>query len=325
MKIFFSILVALLLSVVGICQAEKQTSGYPSKAIRWIVTYPPGGGTDIVARMIAPLLSQRLGQPVVVDNRGGASGMIGTELCARAPNDGHTLLLGTSSGLLILPLLSRKMPFDTFKDFVAISLIVVIPQMLVVNPSLALHSVKDLIATAKAQPGQLRYATAGLGSPNHLATELLSYMTHVQMTHVPYKGAAAGIIDVISGQIQWMFNPMPALMPQVRAGKLRARAVSGAQRSLAVPDLPTVAESGVPGYEYVLWYGMFGPAKIDRSIVSRLNQELSQILSQAEMGQALMAQGAEVKPTTPDQFLSFMRADAKRIATVIRLANIQLD
>ncbi len=305
--------------------AATATPGYPARPIRWIVTFPAGGGTDIVARMVGAKLGELLGQQVVVDNRGGASGVIGTELAARAAPDGHTLLFGTSSALVILPLLSNKLPFDTFRDFAPVSLLVTIPQLLVVHQGIAANSVKELVALAKATPGKLTYATSGLGSPNHLATELFNTMTGVTMTHVPYKGAAPGITDLLGGQVQLMFNPMPALVPHVKSGKLKALGVGSAARSPALPDVPTVAEAGVPGYEYVLWYGMFAPRQTPAPIVARLNAHVVSILAQPDIVRQLAVQGADARSTTPDEFTRFMRAESERLARVIKTAKIRLE
>lgn len=265
------------------------TPGYPSRPIRWVVTFPAGGGTDIVARTLAPKLFEALGQPLVVDNRGGATGAIGTEIVARAAPDGHTLLFGTSGALSALPLLNSKLSYDAFRDFSPISLLVIIPQLLVVSQTFPASTVKDLIALAKAAPGKLGYATSGLGSPNHLATELLNTMAGISTLHVPYKGAAPGIADLLGGQVQFMFNPTPALVPQVKSGRLKALAVGSVTRSPALPDVPTVAEAGVPGYEYVLWYGFFAPAKTPANIVARLNAVTTDILAQPDIVQRLAA------------------------------------
>ncbi len=325
MKFCFVAGVLLFAVPATVVYAATATPGYPSRPIRWIVTYPPGGGTDIVARTIAPKLSELLGQPVVIDNRGGASGIIGTELAARAAPDGHTLLFGTSSGLIISPLLSSALPFDTFRDFAPVSLLVTIPQMLVVHPGVLANSVKELIALAKAAPGRLNYATSGAGAPNHLATELFNTLTGITMTHVPYKGAAPGIADLLGGQVQLMFNPMPALMPQVKSGKLRALAVGSAQRSPAAPEVPTVAEAGVPGYEYSLWYGVFVQAQTPRPVVTRLNEHIVAILAQPDMVQRLAAQGAEASSNSPEALTRFMRVESERLARVIKAAKIRLE
>jgi len=315
----------LIATFSSVANAATATPGYPSRPIRWVVTFPAGGGTDIVARTLAPKLSEMLGQPFVVDNRGGASGAIGTEIVARAAPDGYTLLFGTSGALGVLPLLASNLPYDPFRDFAAISLLVVIPQLLVVHPSIPANSVKELIALAKAAPGKLNYATSGMGSPNHLANELFNTMTGTVMTHVPYKGAAPGVTDLLGGQVQLMFNPMPALVPHVKSGKLRALGVGGATRSPALPDVPTVAEAGVPGYEYVLWYGFFAPAKTPRPIVTRLNEHIVSILAQPDIAQRLAAQGAEARATTPEEFTRFMRAEVERLSRVIKAAKIKLE
>lgn len=306
-------------------QAATATPGYPSRPIRWVVTFPAGGGTDIVARTLAPKLSEALGQPLVVDNRGGASGAIGTEIVARAAPDGYTLLFGTSGALSALPLLNSKLGYDAFRDFSPISLLVEIPQLLVVNQNYPANSLKELIVLAKASPGKLNYATSGLGSPNHLATELLNTMAGVSTTQVPYKGAAPGIADLLGGQVQFMFNPMPALVPQVKSGKLKALGVGSATRSPALPDVPTVAEAGLPGYEYVLWYGFFAPAKTPTAIIARLNELVVSILAQPDIVQRLAAQGAEARANSPAEFTRFMRAERERLSRVVKVAKITLD
>jgi tripartite-type tricarboxylate transporter receptor subunit TctC len=305
--------------------AATATPGYPSRPIRWVVTFPAGGGTDIVARTLSPKLSEALGQPLVIDNRGGASGAIGTEIVARAAPDGHTLLFGTSGALGVLPLLTSKLPYDPFRDFSPISLLVVIPQLLVVHHGFAASSLKELIALAKVSPGKLNYATSGLGSPNHLATELFNTMAGVSTTQVPYKGAAPGIADLLGGQVQFMFNPMPALVPHVKSGKLKALGVGGAVRSPALPEVPTVAEAGLPGYEYVLWYGFFAPAKTPAPIVARLNEHVLAILAQPDVVQRLAAQGAEARGNSPAEFTRFMRAERERLARVVAAAKISLE
>ena len=310
---------------VAASYAATTTPGYPSRPIRWVVTFPPGGGTDIVARTLSAKLSELLGQPLVIDNRSGAAGAIGTEIVARAAPDGHTLLFGTSGALGVLPLLNSKLTYDPFRDFAPISLLVVIPQLLVVNQGYPANSVKELVALAKASPGKLNYATSGLGSPNHLATELFNTMAGIGTTHVPYKGAAAGIADLMGAQVQFMFNPMPALVPLVKSGKLKALGVGGTTRSPALPDVPTVAEAGVPGYEYVLWYGFFAPAKTSVSIVTRLNEHVLAILAQPEVVQRLAAQGAEARGNSPAEFTLFMRTERERLARVVKAAKISLE
>jgi tripartite-type tricarboxylate transporter receptor subunit TctC len=298
---------------------------YPARPIRWIVTYPPGGPTDVVARAIGSKLTAAWGQQIVIDNRAGAGGVIGTELAAKAVPDGYTLLFGTSAGLTINPALSNKLPYDAVRDFAPVSLLVLNPQLLVVHPSIAANSVKELIALAKARPGQLNYASVGQGSPNHLGMELFKALTGTQMVHVPYKGTGPALTDLLGGQIQLMFNSMPSVLPLVASGKLKALAVGSAQRSAAIPDIPTVAEAGVTGFENVTWYGMFAPSRTTRDIVVKLNREVVRILAEPEMAQRLAAQGAEPRSSTPEELAKFMQVESARWNKVIKAANIRLE
>jgi tripartite-type tricarboxylate transporter receptor subunit TctC len=310
------------ITLLAIGTAGAQT--YPSKPLRWIVTYPPGGPTDVVARAVGAKLSEAWHQQVVIDNRAGAGGIIGTELAAKAPPDGYTLLFGTSAGLCINPSLSNKLPYDPVQDFAPISLVVINPQLLVTNIALPAHSVKELIALAKSKPGQLNYASVGPGTPNHLGMELLKTLTAINVVHIPYKGTGPAITDLIAGQVQLMFNSMPSVLPHVRTGKLRAIAVGSANRSRAVPDIPTVAESGVPGFEYVTWYGLFVPAKTPKDIVQKLNDALVTILSDPEMSKWLISQGAEPAATTPAQLRRYMEEETQRWKKVIAAAHIKM-
>jgi len=315
------LLVAGLLLLADTVMAQS----YPVRPIRWIVTYPPGGPTDVVARAIGAKLTAAWGQQIVIDNRAGAGGVIGTDLAAKAVPDGYTLLFGTSAGLTINPALSNKLPYDAVKDFAPVSLLVLNPQLLVVHPSVAANSVKELIALAKARPGQLNYASVGQGSPNHLGMELFKALTGTEMVHVPYKGTGPALTDLLGGQIQLMFNSMPSVLPLVASGKLKAFAVGSAQRSAAVPDIPTVAEAGVPGFENVTWYGMFAPARTHRDIVVRLNREVVRILAEPEMAQRLATQGAEPRSSTPEELAKFMQVESQRWKKVIKAANIRLE
>jgi tripartite-type tricarboxylate transporter receptor subunit TctC len=298
---------------------------YPSKPVRWIVTYPPGGPTDVVARAVGVKLTAAWDQQVVIDNRAGAGGVIGTELAAKSVPDGYTLLLGTSAGLSINPALSSKLPYDAVKDFAPISLLVINPQILVVNTAVPVSSVKDLVALAKSRPGQLNYASVGQGTPNHLGMELLKSLTGIDMVHIPYKGTGPAITDLLGGQVQVMFNSMPSVLPHVRTGKLKGLAVGSAQRSPAAPDIPTVAEAGVPGFEYVTWYGMFAPAQTPKGIITKLNAQVAKILAEPEMAQRLASQGAEPRSSTPEALAKFMRDETERWKKVIRSAGIKVD
>jgi len=318
------LITAALLAALAPAQWAVAQS-YPTKPIRWIVTYPPGGPTDVVARAIGAKLTEAWGQQIIIDNRAGAGGMIGTELGARAAPDGYTLLFGTSAGMTINPALQSKLPYDPVKDFAPVSLLVINPQLLVLNPTVPANSVKELVALAKAKPGQLNYASVGQGSPNHLGMELLKALTGTNIVHVPYKGTGPAITDLLGGQVQLMFNSMPTVLPLVRSGKLRALAVGSTQRISAIADIPTVAESGVPGFENVTWYGMFAPAKTPREIVNKLNAQVVRILAEPDMAQRLSSQGAEPRSSTPDELAKFMRVEFGRWAKVIKSAGVKVE
>ncbi len=315
----------LLAGIPAATGAVPDAGIYPTRPVRLIVTYTPGGGVDFAARLIAPGLTQALGQQVVVDNRAGGGGIIGTDIAAKAPPDGYTLLMGTSAGLVINPLLHSRLPYHPVRDFRPVSLLVVTTMLLVVNTSVPANSVKELIAHARAHPGKLSYASVGQGSPNHLATELFKVLTKTDMIHVPYKGAGPALTDLLGGQVQLTFNPMAPLLPHVRSGKLRALAVGGAQRSPVMPDLPTVAQAGVPGFEAAPWYGLFAPAKTPAQIVTGLNTHLVKILAEPELMRRLVGQGAAPHSSTPDELSQFMKADSVRTKMVIAAAGIKAE
>jgi len=294
---------------VGAAPAEA----YPSKPIRIVVTYAPGGSTDVVARLLANYLTESLGQQIVVDNRGGAGGIIGTEIVARAAPDGYTLLFGTAAGLSINPLLQKKVPYSIERDFTPISLIVVNPQVLVAYPGLPANSAGELIKLARARPGQINYASPGVGSPNHMGMELLKSMAGIDVVHVPYKGGGPATTDLISGQVSLLFNSIPSVLPHMKSGRLKALAVGSAARSPAIPEIPTVAEAAVPGFEYETWYGLLGAAGMPRPIVMRLNDAVVKALRVKELEQLLRAQGSQPRPSTP-------AASASAIAASRRLA-----
>src|SRR5499427_8128785 len=248
----------------------QDAENYPTKPIRMIVPYPPAGGTDVVARILADPLATVLGQPIVIDNRGGAAGNLGTDLAAKAPADGYTILF-TLSSHTINPKLYDNLPFDVERDFAPISLAALSPQILVANPSVPANNVRELIALAKAQPGKLNFASVGTGSPGHIAGELFKLKTGTDIVHVPYKGGGPAVVDTIGGQVQLLFVSMPAAWQHVKAGKLKAIAVTSAKRSIAAPDVPTIAESGIPDYVVDSWYGALAPAKTPPAIVAKLN------------------------------------------------------
>lgn len=313
----------LFLGVLGGLGGEWAfAQSYPTRPIRMIVAYPPGGGTDIVGRMIAQKLSENLGQTVVVDNRGGATGNIGTELAARATPDGYTLLMGNVAPNAINVSLFKKLPYDPVKDFAPVSLAAVTPNILVVQPSLPVKTVKDLIALAKSKPGTLNFPSAGIGSSSHLAGEMLKTMAGIDMVHVPYKGGGPALIALLSGQVQIMFATLPAAMPHVKSGKLRPVAVTTSRRSQALPELPTIAESGVPGYEAATWYGLLAPAGTPKAIVGRLHAEIVKILA-TDTRQLLMAQGFEPAGSSPSEFASYIKTEIVKWAKVIKDAGIR--
>ena len=285
-----------------------------------MIPFPPGGGSDLVARMVAMNLSERLGRTVVADNRAGAGGVIATDTVAKAAPDGYTILWGTSGGMVINPLLDSTLPYHPMRDFAPVSMVAVNPFLLVVNNALPANSFKELVALAKAKPGQLNYSTPGAGTPAHLAMELLKVMTGTNIVHIPYKGAAAALTDIIAGNVQMKFNSMPAVVPLIKSGRIKALAISTPQRSKVMPEIPTIIESGVPGFEVVTWYGIFTPAKTPRNIVDKLNAHIVKTMASAEVGQRLIDDGAEPRSSTPDGLTTYMREEAERWKKAIKNA-----
>jgi len=298
--------------------------GYPAKPVRLIVPFVPGGGTDLVARTIALRLTDALGQPIVVDNRAGAGGVIGAEMVAKAPPDGYTLLMGTPGPLTINPALRAKMPYR-LEDFAPVTLATLSPFVLVVHPSLPVASVKELIAFAKAKPCALNYGSAGNGSVSHLAAEQFRWLAGVQLTHVPYKGSAQALTELVSGQLQLMIENQPVVLPQIQAGKLRALAVGTAKRSALLPEIPTMVEAGVAGYHASTAFGVLAPAKTPREVVVRLNREIVRILQTPEVRERLATQGLDATGSTPEQYAEHLRAELAQNARVIKAAGIKLE
>ncbi|HWP86299.1 MAG TPA: tripartite tricarboxylate transporter substrate binding protein [Burkholderiales bacterium] len=298
---------------------------YPVKPVRLVVTYTAGGPADIAARALAQKLAEMWGQQVVVDNRAGAGGIIGTELVAKAAPDGYTLLHGTAAGLIINPLLVKKLPYDTFRDFAPVSMVVIVPQLLVTHPALPATTLKELIALAKARPGALNYASVGIGSPNHLGMELLKSMAGIDMVHVPYKGATPAMADLIAGQVQLAFNGMASVLPQIASGKMKAIAIGSARRSPAAPDVPTVAEAGLPGFEYVAWNGNFAPAGTPAALVNRLSADIRKALAAPDVVQRLASLGSEPGGNTPAEFAAYVKADHARWARVVQAVGLKAE
>ena len=296
---------------------------YPDRPIRLIVPYPPGGGADISSRIISQYLGEALGKAVIVDNRPGAGGNIGTEAVARAAPDGYTLLLASIATSVNASLFS-SLPFNT-KDFQPVSVFITVPLMMVVSPTFAPQSVGDLIALAKARPRQLNYASGGLGTANHIAGELFKYMANVDITHVPYKGGGPALNDVIGGQVQLYFGTITSVREQAKAGRVRALATTGATRASAAPELPTVAESGLPGFEVVAWYGVLAPAGTPQPIVDRLSTELSRIVRIPAVQEQIRAQGAEAVGSTPAEARRFLDAEIDKWAKVVKLSGMRAE
>lgn len=305
---------------------SAQTPSYPSKPIRLIVGFPPGGGTDVVARIVTPKLAENLGQPVVIENRPGATGTVAAGMVAKSPADGYTLMMGHVSVNAIAPSLFAQLPYDVLKDFAPITLTASVPHFIVVHPSLAVTSVKELIAHAKAHPGKLSFPSAGNGSMPHLAGEVFKTMTGVNLVHVPYKGTGQSMQDLLAGQHQVAFDTLPASAPYVRAGKLRPLAVSSAKRLPEFPNVPTAEEAGVAGYRITTWYGVFAPAGTPPAIVNRLHAELAKAMQAPEVAPKLKDIGVDETVTrTPEEFAAIVRADTARYAKVVKDAGLKID
>jgi tripartite-type tricarboxylate transporter receptor subunit TctC len=303
---------------------DASSQSYPVKVVRVVVPLAAGGPGDLLARAIGPKLSENLGQPVVIDNRPGANTNVGNEAVAKAAPDGHMLLL-TASTLTINPSLYAHLAYDPIRDFAPIALVALTPLVLVAHPSLPVKSVKELIALAKSKPGQLLYGSAGNGSTLHLAGEMFNTMTGVKLTHIPYKGVTNAFSDLLGGQISLMFPGTPIALPQAKAGKLRALGTTGARRTPAAPELPTIAEAGVPGYEVSVWYGFLAPAGTPSGVINRLHAELGKILQLPEIKERWAVLGAEPVYNTPDQFAAFLKTDLGKWAKVVRDSGAKID
>jgi len=315
-------LAALFALAAGAAAAQ---ANYPAKAIRYVVPFPAGGPLDIVARAIGQELTKAWNQPVIIDNRPGAGGNIGADLVAKAPADGYTILMGAVSTHAINVTLYSKLPYDPIRDFAPVTLITSVPNVLVVHPSLPVKTVKDLIALAKARPGQLNYASGSTGSAGHLAGELFDSMAGVQMTHIPYKGAAPAVIDLIAGHVSLMFDNLSSALPNIKAARVRAVAVTTLKRSPLLADLPTISESGLRGFDVSTWFGIFAPAGTQPDIVVKLNTEIVRILHTGEMRERLATLGAEPVGNKPDEFAAFIRTEIQKYAKVIKASGAKAD
>jgi tripartite-type tricarboxylate transporter receptor subunit TctC len=297
---------------------------YPVRPLRFIVPFAPGGSTDLLARFLAPRLTEALGQSVVVDNRGGAGGVIGAELAARAPADGYTIVLGSPGPLTINPNLQR-VPYDTLRDFSPITLATISPFTLVLHPSVPAGSVKELVALARSKPGQLNYGSAGNGSVGHFSTEQFKALAGVDIVHVPYKGAGPAVADLVGGRLHLMFENLPTILPHVRSGKLKMLAVGTKTRSALVPEYPTVAEAGVPGYESSTAFGVLAPANAPSAVIKRLNQETLKALQIPDMKEKLSGLGLEAVGGTPQQYAEHLKEELAKYGRIVKAARIKLD
>ena len=313
-----------VLTCVALAPVAASAQGFPAKPLRLVVGSTPGGGTDIAARLIAPRMSEHLGRQVVVENRPGASTTIGVDHVVRSSPDGYTLLMGVSS-LAINPHLLKNVPYDALKDLAPVSQVVVSPNIMVAHPSLPVRSVKELIAMARARPGELNFAAGGAGSSQHLAIELFVYMTGVKIVHVPYKGQGMALIDVVAGQVSLMMANVISALPHVRNARLRALGVTGPKRALVAPEIPTVAESGVPGYEVLQWYGVLAPAATPHEIVQRVQRAIASALEDGKVRERIVADGGEPVGSSPEAFAAVLRNDTRKWGEVIRKAGIKVE
>ena len=303
-------------------RAQGTTNSYPNKPIRLIDPFPPGGGSGLVARLVGQKLTEKLGYAIVVDNRGGAGGSMGTDMAAKAPPDGYTLLISTASAMVVNPHMS-VVPYDPLRDLAPVVLATTIPLIIVVHPSVPAKSVRELIALARARPGTLNFGTSGSGTISHLAGELFKILTGTQLVQVPYKGGGPALIDLLGGQVQLTFNNILSALPHVRTEKTRALAVTGAKRSPAVPEVPTAIEAGVAGFEVLQWNGFFVPARTPRAILVKLNAAIGEVLAHGDVHERLANEGAEIVGGTPERFSAFVAAEYAKWGKVITDANIR--
>jgi len=323
---FACVVLSAALFASGVVLAQNAPAqSYPTKPIRFVIPFPPGGPADIFGRIIGQHLSDRWNQQVVIDNRAGAGGNIGADIVAKAPADGYTILMGFVGTHAINPSLYKTMPYDNVKDFEPVGLVATATIVLVTHPSVQATSVEELIALAKAKPGALTFGSPGNGTPQHLAGELFNTMAQVKTMHIPYKGAVPALQDLLGGRISFIFSSMPPALPHVKLGKLNALAVTSTKRSSATPDLPTVAESGLPGYEVINWYGLLAPRGTPQEIVTKLNAEATRIMNLPDVKERLAGQGAETFTSGPQEFGAFIRSETAKWAKVVKFAGARID
>ena len=316
---------AAVLLATAACGVAAQPAAYPVKPLRLIVPFPPGGGNDILARTVGQRLSETIGQQVVVDNRGGAGGLIGAMTAVNAAPDGYTLFLGSIGNLAHIPALQKDLPYDPLRDFTPVAMLATSSFVLGVTNTLPAQNVKEFLALARAKPGSLNYASAGPGSSLHMTAELFKYVTKTNIVHVPYKGAAPALTDLIAGQVQAIFSTMPPILPHVKTGKVRALGTSGAKRALSAPDIPTVAESGVPEFVVLNWQGVLVPKKTPPALVQALHAAIQKTMARPGMSEQLLAQGLEASNESPAQFAELIRSEIAKYRKVVLAAGIKMD
>jgi tripartite-type tricarboxylate transporter receptor subunit TctC len=317
-------MIAFAFAATGLIASAAAAQSYPDRPIRVIVGVPAGGTPDVMARMVTTGMSKTLGQALVIDNRGGAGGLIGAEIAAKAAPDGYTLFVSSAGPLTILPHM-QKIAYDPLQDFAPIGLIGSNPFLLLTHPSVPAKTLKELIALAKSQPGRLNYASAGNGTPNHLAMELFKSMAGVNITHVPYKGAPQAVTDVLAGHMNMMFNSIPPVLAHVRAERIRALGVGGSRRAAQLPDVPTISEAGVPGYEAITWFGMLAPAKTPKAILARVQEAFAKTINSPEVRSLLEAQGADAGSANGQDFGALIRRDLEKYSKVVKTSGAKID
>lgn len=316
---------AFALSMLFMYPAATPAQSYPGRPIRMIVPFPPGGGLDFIGRIVGKHLTDRLGQPIVIDNRAGANGVVGLQALKSSSPDGYTIAVASAGTLVVNPYLYQKLSYDTLRDFAPIGNMVNFPLLLVVHPSLPVRNVRELMALAKKRPREISYSSGGVGNSAHLSAELFGSMTKAQILHVPYKGTGPAVTALLSGEVQFTFSPIPSVLPHVRNGRLKALGIGNLQRIPSLPEFPTIAESGLPGYEAYAWGGMIGPAGMPRDIVQRLNKEIVATLHLKEVADRMLAEGTVPAPSTPEEFTAYIKSELKKWGDVVKMAGIKAE
>jgi tripartite-type tricarboxylate transporter receptor subunit TctC len=324
-RTFFRHAAAVSLAALAFAPASSQAQAYPTKPIRLIVPFPPGGGVDFIGRIVGQKLTERLGQQVQIDNRAGANGIVGLEALKSAPPDGYTIAAASAGPLAVNPFIYAKLPHDTIRDFTHIANMVNFPLLLVAHPSLPVKNVKELVALARARPGQVSYSSPGSGNSAHLAAELFNSMAKTKILHVPYKGTAPAVVAVLSGEAQLTYSSIPSILPHVRSGRVHALGIGNAARIATLPDVPTISEAGLPGFEAYAWGGMIGPAHMPGPVVARLNKDINEVLRQKDVVDRMLAEGTVPTPSSPEEFTAYIRAELKKWGDVVKMAGIRAE